>query len=175
MFDELKYSAEELGLEDPVIFQHKRMMDENLPIGLRCAIACNIAPFYHPKVGILPPPRFIETLVEVPQFTSVEDAEAFLAKLPVLVGSGDITPQSALELSTLIRNWIISKHAAAELELKRLDADVSSGEQRLIIVGGLPNLPGASVIMPGRDSLLLNGQSNQTLLPIDSAPDENKT
>src|SRR5262249_37640300 len=35
--EELKYSAKELGLEDPILFQHKRMMDESLPVGLRCA------------------------------------------------------------------------------------------------------------------------------------------
>jgi hypothetical protein len=144
----MRYSAEELSLEDPVLFQHKKMCDESLPIGLRCAIACNIAPYYHPKLGIASAPKFIESVIDVPQFITIEEAENFLARLPVLVGNGELAAESALNLSTLIRNWIVSKHAGQELELKRLNSDVSSGDQVIRIEGGLPPLPGTNITMP---------------------------
>jgi hypothetical protein len=53
-----------------------------------------------------------------------------------------------IALSTLVRNWISAKHADQEFELKRLAADASNAEQVIRIEGGLPDLPGTSIIMP---------------------------
>ena len=82
---QLRLSAQEQGLPDPLLFQHQKLLDESIPVPIRCAIACNIAPYYHPKLGISSPPKFIETIIEVPQFTTIDEAEVWLAKLPVLV------------------------------------------------------------------------------------------
>jgi hypothetical protein len=146
--DEYRFSAEELSLEDPVLFQHKQMMNESLPLALRCMIAANISPYCHPKLGITQPPRFIETEVEVPNFSSVEEAEQFLATLSQRFAAAELGSQSALDLSTLVRNWISAKHASEELELKRLAADASTTAPTIRIEGGLPDLPGTSIIMP---------------------------
>jgi hypothetical protein len=145
---ELNRIAEDLELEDPVLFQHRKMMDESLPIGLRLAVATAIAPYMHPKLGVVTPPRFIETPIEVPDFKSIEEAETFLASLTTRFAQSEIGAQSALDLSTLARNWISAKHAAAELELKRLNADAANGDQIIRIEGGLPALPGSDIIMP---------------------------
>jgi hypothetical protein len=58
-------------------------------------------------------------------------------------------------LSTLTRNWISAKHQAAELELKRLAADVTTAPQVIRVEGGLPPLPGTNITMPQ-----LNGNTN---------------
>jgi hypothetical protein len=122
-------------------------------LGLRAAIANNITPYYHPRIGVTIAPRFAEVRIEVPNFPTVEEAESFLNILTSMVGSGDLSLSTALDLSTLVRNWISAKHQAAELELKRLQADVSDQPQIIRIEGGLPQLPGTNVTMPGH----LNG------------------
>lgn len=94
--DEYRYAAVEMGLDDPIEFQHRQMQNDSLPIGLRVAIAANIAPYCHPKLGITQPPRFIETTVEVPDFKSIEEAEAFLAGLARRFGNSELGSQSAL-------------------------------------------------------------------------------
>jgi len=50
----------------------------------------------------------------------------------------------------LVRNWISTRHASEELEIKRLNADNTGSEQTLRIEGGLPDLPGTDIIMPPR-------------------------
>jgi hypothetical protein len=159
-------AMEELDLEDPIQFQHKLLANESLPIGLRATIAAAIAPYYHPKLGVATPSRFIETTVQVPDFTNVEEAEAFLASLAQRFGNSELGSQSALDLSTLVRNWISAKHAAAELELKRLAADNNGAEQVIRIEGGLPDLPGTNIIMPSHEGPAIEAD---TLLAVEPA------
>jgi hypothetical protein len=155
--DEYRYSAEELRLEDPVLFQHKLLENENLPLALRATIAANIAPYCHPKLGITQPPRFIETEVEVPDFKTIEEAETFLATLAQRFASSELGAQSALDLSTLVRNWISAKHADAEFELKQLAASADPNPT-IRIEGGLPDLPGTSIIMPSPEGPAIEGE-----------------
>jgi hypothetical protein len=151
--DEYRQIAQAHGLEDPVLYQHKLLQDESLPVGLRATIAAAISPYYRPKLGIQTPPRMVEVQIDVPNFQTVEEAEAFLIKLTAMVGAGELSLDTSLDLSTLVRNWISAKHQTAELELKRLHADVSDQPQIIRIEGGLPQLPGTNVTMPGH----LNG------------------
>jgi hypothetical protein len=147
--EEQRYTPEgELVLEDPVLFQHRLLGDNSLPVGLRASIAAAISPYCHPKLGLVSPPRFIENEVEVPDFKTIEEAEAFLATLAQRFASSEIGAQSALDLSTLVRNWISARHATEELELKRLAADAYTAPRVIRIEGGLPDLPGTNVIMP---------------------------
>jgi hypothetical protein len=62
-----------------------------------------LAPYLHSKRGTAPAPRFLETPVEVPAFNTVQEAEAYLAHIPVLLGRGELDSQTALELSTLTK------------------------------------------------------------------------
>jgi hypothetical protein len=111
----------------------------------------------HSKMQSTPAPRFVEQPITVPNFQSIEEAEAFLATLPVLLGRGEIDSQSALELSQLIRNWIVSKHDSTELELK-VAQHGGIGETRITIRGGLPQLPGCeSMIMPALNGHDIDG------------------
>ena len=67
----------------------------------------------------------------------------------MLLGKGEINSQSALELSTLTKNWLDAIYAHQEYDLK-LQAQGGGAEQVIRIEGGLPSLPGCDVIMPPR-------------------------
>jgi hypothetical protein len=117
------------------------------------AQASNIlAPYLHSKRSVAAPaPRYIDSPVQVPNFQSIEEAETFLAALPAMLGNGQLDSQSALELSTLTRNWLSAKYEREELRLKTLHVH-GAPEQRIHISGGLPPLPGTNITMP-----VLNG------------------
>jgi hypothetical protein len=146
--DEYRNIAEQHGLEDPVLYQHKLLSDDKLPVGLRATIAAAIAPYYRPKLGLQTLPRMVEIQVEVPNFQTVEEAQAFLIKITSLVGSGELSLSTGIDLGTLVRAWISAKHAAMEIEIKRLNATQDIGPQRYTITGGLPALPGTDIIAP---------------------------
>lgn len=74
-----------------------------------CAIAA--APYMTLKFGTAAPARYLEEQVEVPDFQTVVQAEAYLASIPVLLGKGEIDSQTALELSTLTKNWLDAIYA----------------------------------------------------------------
>ena len=44
--DDYRNIAAENGLEDPVLYQHKLLADESLPVGLRAQIAAAVAPYW---------------------------------------------------------------------------------------------------------------------------------
>jgi len=97
----------------------------------------------------------------------------------VLLGRGEIDSQTALELSQLVRNWILSVHARSELELKKITVD-GPGDQVIRIEGGLPALPGTNTIMPVLDhGQATNGHAlaaPQPVVPqIESSPSEPET
>jgi hypothetical protein len=140
-------STDELPLPDPVLFQHKLLGNELLPIGLRVAIAQNIAPYCHPKVGLISMPRYVETPIKVPAFQSIEEAEDFLLGLSQRLGAGELSIDAATQVTVQIQAWIHSKRQGQELDLK-IQAATATGPQVIKILGGLPNLPGTSVIMP---------------------------
>jgi len=114
---------------------------------IRATAANMLAPYMHSKMQSTPAPRFVEEVVVVPDFATIESAEDYLKQIPVLLGRGEIDSQTALELSTLVRNWILSVHARNELELKKISVD-GPGEQTIRIEGGLPALPGTNITMP---------------------------
>jgi hypothetical protein len=107
-----------------------------------------LAPYLHSKRSVAAPaPRYIDSPVQVPEFQSVDQAETFLASLPVLLGRGELDSQTALELSTLTRAWISARHEREELQLKQI-AQGGGGPLEIHIEGGLPPLPGTDIIMP---------------------------
>jgi Family of unknown function (DUF5681) len=128
---------------------------------LRITAANYLLPYKHSKRSSAPTPRFIETPVTVPAFHSVQEAEAYLAHLPVLLGKGELDSQSALELSTLTKNWLDALYARQEYDLK-LQAQGGGSEQTITITGGLPRMPGhEGLIMPGDDpNKRLNGHNS---------------
>jgi hypothetical protein len=131
---------------------------------IRATAANMLAPYMHSKMQSTPAPRFVEEVVVVPDFPTIESAEDYLKEIPVLLGQGAIDSQTAPELSQLVRNWILSVHARSELELKKINID-GPGEQRILIQGGMPVMPGCEgVIMPQ-----INGH-HALAAPADAVP-----
>jgi hypothetical protein len=130
------------------------------------AQASNIlAPYLHSKRSVTAPaPRYIDSPVQVPEFTSIADAENFLASLPVMLGKGELDSQTSLELSTLTRNWLSARYEREELQLK-LTAQGGGPEQTIHITGGLPAIPGTNVTMP-----VLNGADIDGHALLEAAP-----
>jgi hypothetical protein len=126
------------------------------------ATAANmLAPFVHSKRGTLPAPRFVPDQIEVPTFNTVQEAEAYLAHIPVLLGRGELDSQSALELSTLTKNWLDAIYAHQEYDLK-LQAQGGGADTVIRIEGGLPPLPGTNVIMDDT-ALGMNGHNGHVI------------
>jgi hypothetical protein len=115
--------------------------DENL----RITAANYILPFKHSKRGPTPAPRYVEDAIQVPEFVSVREAEDFLADISRRAGAGELELQSALDISTLVKNWILSVTARNEFDLK-LQAQGGGPDQTIHITGGLSQLPGTSII-----------------------------
>jgi len=94
VFDIIK----DLGHKDALVTL-STLAHESQDEGIKMAAAAALAPYAHPKLQALPTPRFIDNPIDIPDFTSVEIAENFLARIPVLVARGELDFQSAQELS----------------------------------------------------------------------------
>jgi hypothetical protein len=104
------------------------------------ATASNIlAPYLHSKKSTTPAPRFVPELIEVPTFTSVDQAEDYLNAIATRLGLSEIDSQSALEITSIVRSWIDSRRAAIELDLK-IAAQGGATDTTIRIEGGLPPL-----------------------------------
>ena len=109
--------AKERGYRHPVVYMLEVMEDKNAPVERRdmCAIAA--APYMTPKFGTIQH-RFVEEAIQIPDFASEQDAENFLADISKRAGAGELELQSALDISALVRNWILSRDSRREYELK---------------------------------------------------------
>ena len=146
VFEEIK----KFGYTDALITL-ARIQHESEDASLRVAAAAALAPYSHPKLQSLPTPRWIETPIEVPEFTHISDAESFLAKIAALVARGELDIQTGLELSSLAKAWIDVQYSREELAIKQINAGATEHEQTIRIEGGLPALPGTNVTMPVLD------------------------
>ena len=111
---------ENRGDTDPADLLSSIVTNTQEPTELRIQAANMLMPYKHSRIASIPAPRFVEEVVVVPDFPTIESAEDYLKQIPVLLGRGEIDSQTALELSQLVRNWILSVHARSELELKKI-------------------------------------------------------
>lgn len=146
------------GDKDPLDFLSeyiKSGQDDNLKV----AAANILAPYKHSKCGATPPLRFIEEPVELPRPMTLEQANANIAYISELKALGKIDLDFANSL--IADNRTIADNIIAEEELKlKLTAAGGGAEQRILIEGGLPDLPGTDVIMPH-----INGVTGMADLP----------
>lgn len=112
VFDEIK----KRGHQDPLITLAE-LSAGSQDEGIRTSAASSLAPFMHPKLQALPTPRYIETPIEVPDLTTVEQATEFLGKITTLAAESKLDFQSASDLSALAKNFIDSK-VASDLEAR---------------------------------------------------------
>ena len=175
--EELRRRLAERGDTDPADYLSSVVTDPKESPELKVQAANNLLPYLYSKRGAMPPPRFVETPIEVPEFTSIEIAESFLAKIATLVAGGELDIQTGLELSQLTKAWIDSRHAAKELDLKIINVEGGPREQTIRIEGGLPALPGTNITMPVLDGhAVTNGHALEPPVPqIESSPPSEST
>jgi hypothetical protein len=141
--------------------------DQAAELGYRVAAASALMPYGHPKLQSVPTPRFIDLQLDVPEFTHVSDAEAFLARIALLCAKGHLDIQSAQELSGLVKLWIDSQYQREELQFK-----INPPEERDVqirVVGGLPELPGTNITMPQLNGHVADARA--LAAPVDTVPD----
>src|SRR6516165_6153144 len=167
--NELRYRLQNRGDVDPADFCSQIVSSPNEPTELKLAAANHLLPYLYSKRGAMPPPRYVDLQIDVNEFQHVSDAEAFLAKIALLVAKGHLDIQSGQELSGLVKAWIDTQYQKEELQFK-----ISPPETRdttIHITGGLPQLPGCeNLIMP-----VINGHavSEQLLTaPTDVVPSD---
>jgi hypothetical protein len=145
--------AKDEGLEDPILYLHRRMSDPNVNEHARDQIALQIASFFHCKKGSAPPDLvYFRTKVELPHPRPTTQAQV----------RENILHVSDLKLSGKIDrdggdNIIADQKVilASLLEEDKLRGD--AGDSIIEIRGGLPPLPGTQITMPDFSMNPLNG------------------
>ena len=156
--EEIWSKLEARGDLDPADVLSEMVSDKTLAKELRATAANFLMPYKYGKRGTIPVARFIPDQIEVPTFNTVQEAEVYLAHIPVLLGRGELDSQTALELSTLTKNWLDSIYARQEYEIK-LAAQGGGSDKTIRIEGGLPALPGTNVIMDDTALGRVNGNN----------------
>ena len=113
---EILAAIKEAGHKDP-LFVLSDLATNSTDEGIRQAAASSAAPYVHSKWQATPVPRFIDIPLNVPEFTSVSDANQFLAKIDALTANGELDFQSALDLTTITKAYIDSV-TASDIELR---------------------------------------------------------
>ena len=81
------------GNKDPLLtLSEIQATDQDSAV--RATAANMLATYLHSKLHAVPAPRYIEHPIDVPDFTSVEIAKNFLARIPVLVARGELYQSS---------------------------------------------------------------------------------
>ena len=88
----------------------------------------------------------MEEAIQVPDFQTIDEAQDFQKEIARRAAAGELELQTSLDISTLVGNWIRSRQATIELDLKVQGQ--GGGVETIRIEGGLPPLPGTDVIMP---------------------------
>jgi hypothetical protein len=146
IFEEIK----KLGHKDALMTLSTIQNDDNNETSIRVAAAAALAPFAHPKMAALPTPRYIEHPLTLPEFSTIEEAERVLARIPTLFAKGELDSQSSTELTQMLQAWIQAKQSSEfEQRLMLVERTLELTPATMTaVVGGLPRLPGTDVIMP---------------------------
>jgi hypothetical protein len=144
------------GDKDPLIALSEIITTSDNP-DHRISASNILAPYLHSKRGTIPAPRFVEDAIQVPNFTSIQEALDFQAEIARKAGAGELELQISQDISNLVKNWVLSVTAQDELQLK-ISKENPQGPQIIQITGGLPPLPGTNVIMEQEPQL--NGHAN---------------
>jgi hypothetical protein len=161
------------GDKDPLDFLSEVISSQNhYPVEQKISASNILAPYLHSKYGAKIPPRYITEPVVLPhpQPTSIDQANANINYISARKANGAIDLDFADSL--IADNKVIANNLIAEEELKlKIAASPggSDGTINIAIQGGLPELPGTSVIMPHNghaiEGHLINGQGTELPSP----------
>jgi hypothetical protein len=139
---------EDRGDLDPIEYLSSLVTNEKTPPEQRIAAATALAPYRHSKCGLTPqaPPLVYTTVPPLPHpaCTDIRQAIENLEFLAGLRREGRLdmaAADAAISDMRLVRDGLIE-------EAKALIARRGPVDQHLVITGGLPDLPGTSILMP---------------------------
>ena len=138
---------------------------------LRIQAAGLLMPYKYGKHGSIPPLRYIDEPVQLPEPLTIEQATKNIAYISSLKAQGLIDLDFANSL--IADNTTIANNLIAEEELKFKLYPPETRDTTITVVGGLPALPGTNITMP-----VLNGHAvSEQLLsaPTDVIPADDGT
>jgi hypothetical protein len=155
--NEIFNKLEARGDLDPADHLSSIVTDQSASKELRAQAANFLMPYKYSKRGTSVAPRYVDDPIQVPNFTSIQEALDFQAEIAGRAGAGELELQIATDISNLIKNWVLSVTAQDELQLK-IAKENPQGPQVIQITGGLPPLPGTNINMAQEPSI--NGFTN---------------
>jgi hypothetical protein len=121
-------------------------------------------------------PKYLHHPVDLPTFSSISEAETYKLGIAQREARNELDAASVSRIYSRIDNWINDQRADAtahrldaELELKRINSELSDRPQIIKIEGGLPALPGSDIITPQLNGHEANFIDHQ---PAQPHPDE---
>jgi hypothetical protein len=136
-----------------------------------------LAPYLHSKnmaKPVPPDPVYFEQAVNLPRPATIREAYENILKLSEMKAQGQLDVATA---DSLINDQRVVLNAMVD-EAKLLAANPDPNvEQRIVIEGGLPSLPGCDVIMPqlNGNHLELTATKDPVLAPQAHPPEESKS
>jgi hypothetical protein len=165
---EIFHRLEDRGDLDPADLLSSIVTNNEEPKELRIQAAGLLMPYKYSKCGTAPVQVYIDVPLDIPEFTHLSDAEQFLAKVAALVAHGQLDFQAGQNLSNLAKAWIDAQYQREELSIKQYNAGTGETEQVIRVTGGLPELPGCSILMPQLNGHATNGHA--LAAPTDAVP-----
>ena len=169
--NELRIRLQNRGDTDPAEFCSSIVSNPNEPTELRLAASNYLLPYLYAKRGAVPTPRYIDEPIQLPEPTTIEQANKNIAYISNLKAQGLIDLDFANSL--IADNTTIANNLIAEEELRFKINPPETRDTTIRIEGGLPALPGTNISMP-----VLNGHAvSEQLLsaPTDVVPPEPPT
>src|SRR6516162_2554657 len=138
---------------------------------LRIQAAGLLMPYKYGKHGSIPPLRYIDEPVQLPEPQTIEQANRNIAYI------SNLKAQRLIDLdfanSLIADNTTIANNLIAEEELKFKISPPETRDTTITVVGGLPALPGTTITMPVLDG---HAVSEQLLsAPTDVIPADDGT
>jgi hypothetical protein len=136
------------GDKDPAEFLSEIVSNEDEPKELRIAAADKLMPYYYSKLGAIPVPAdpvFIEQAVSFPRPETIAQATNNLNVLFDMKTTGQLDFATA---DSLIADQRVILNAMVDVVKALAQTGDPDRPQIISIVGGLPQLPGTSVVMP---------------------------
>jgi len=166
--NELRIRLQNRGYIDPAEFCSSIVSNPNEPTELRLAASNYLLPYLYAKRGAVPTPRYIDEPIQLPEPTTIEQANKNIAYISNLKAQGLIDLDFANSL--IADNTTIANNLIAEEELKFKLYPPEERDTVIKIEGGLPQLPGAeNLIMPQLNGHATNGNGHAALAaPVDA-------
>src|SRR5262245_5931924 len=162
--NELHLRLKNRGDVDPADFCSSIVSNPNEPTELKLQAANFLLPYLYPKRGAVAAPRYIDDPVQLPEPQTIEQANKNIAYISSLKAQGLIDLDFANSL--IADNTTIANNLIAEEELKFKIYPPEDRDQRIVISGGLPQLPGCeNLIMPQLDGHATNGNGHALAAP----------